>query len=44
MLMMMTVKVLNGNSRLIDVYFRVNQNPAGRLDKIAAGSGYQEAR
>lgn len=42
MLMMMTVKVLKGNSRLIDVYFGVNQNPTGRLDKIAAGAGIKK--
>lgn len=42
MSMMMTVEVLNGNSRLIDVYFGVNQNPAGQLDKIAAGAGIKK--
>lgn len=38
-MLIMTIKVLIGNSRLIGVYFRVNQNRAGRLDKIAARAG-----
>lgn len=38
-MLIMTIKVLISNSRLIGVYFRVNQNRAGRLDKIAARAG-----